>query len=363
METETSSAEKIFGDHALQLCRYGLAVVPLARDRRPFVSGFNRWSRPPAERTVARWCEQYPDANIGLLPGLSGVMVVDSDDATQDEQIGELFGPTPLRILTSRGRHRYYRRVSERLPGDLRKFGFACDLKTGNSIVIVPPSLHESGKRYRFDDCDWTALPDVPLPQMEGLRALAETHTSEGANPAQRQMRDGSRKQWLNDLLCRHAMSCDTLDELLDVAMSANQSLADSGLEPLDDATVLKRTQVVWEDAQAGKLEQWVGREGRATLLGSELDRLCRLNPRIGPDAFALLAWLRIQHSARSSRGETFNITPKAMARDQVIYGWERRRYMRARDLLLLAGFIEKVAKFRNTRFGPVGSQYRLTMG
>lgn len=151
----------------MQLRRHGLAV-PLARDRRPFVSGFNRWSRPPSERTVARWYEQYPDANIGLVP---------------------------------------------------------------------------------------------------------------------------------------------------------------------------------------------------ATLLGSELDSLCRLNSRIGPDAFALLAWLRIQHSARSSRGETFNITPKAMARDQVIYGWERRRYMRAHDLLLLAGLIEKVAKFRNTRFGPVGSQYRLTKG
>src|SRR5215475_13172640 len=60
METETSFAENIFGDHALQLRRYGLAVVPLARDRRPFVSGFNRWSRPRRNEPLQRGARNIP---------------------------------------------------------------------------------------------------------------------------------------------------------------------------------------------------------------------------------------------------------------------------------------------------------------
>src|SRR5215813_10732692 len=147
MAENMDDSELIFGGHGLQLRQYGLAVLPIGPNRTPYVSGFNRWSKPPAEGTVAEWCGKYPNANIALIPGLSGVIVVDSDDAGQDGNVEELFGPTPLRVLTGRGRHRYYRRVKDRLPGNLRAFGLNCDLKTGSNLVIVPPSLHESGTR------------------------------------------------------------------------------------------------------------------------------------------------------------------------------------------------------------------------
>ena len=104
-----------------------------------------------------------------------------------------------------------------------------------------------------------------------------------------------------------------------------------------------------------------IGREGVARSRGSEIDELCRLNPKTGPDAFMLLMRLRIDHSARCRRGETFNITPKAMVRGDVIHGWTRERYEKARELLLLAGFIEKASGFKNTRDGRAGAQYRLT--
>jgi len=74
-----------------------------------------------------------------------------------------------------------------------------------------------------------------------------------------------------------------------------------------------------------------------------------------------LLPRLQIEHAARRERGETFTIAPKGMARDGIIPGWERKRYARARDLLLVAGFIEKVAEFRYTWKGPSAAQYRLS--
>jgi hypothetical protein len=113
--------------------------------------------------------------------------------------------------------------------------------------------------------------------------------------------------------------------------------------------------------AQAGKLEHWIGREGVARSRGSEIDVLLKLNSRIASDALMLLLRLRIDHSARCRRGETFNITPKAMVRSDVVHGWTRERYKKARDLLLLAGFIDKVSDFKHTRDGREGAQYRLT--
>ena len=149
-----------------------------------------------------------------------------------------------------------------------------------------------------------------------------------------RRMRDGSRGQWLNDRLCAKAASCADLDALLQEARTLNSQLEP---EPLDDAEVLKRTRKVWQDAQAGKLRPPSALRTRTAI--SALDRLCRLSPRLGPDAMALLLMLQAQHTARCRRGETFSITPRSMAAHGVIPGWTRERYERARDLLLETGF------------------------
>ena len=68
------------------------------------------------------------------------------------------------------------------------------------------------------------------------------------------------------------------------MAMTLNKELAKGGLELLDDEEVFKRTQEVWQDAQDGKLETWVGREGVARLTGRELQVLCELDARTGPE-------------------------------------------------------------------------------
>ena len=51
-------------------------------------------------------------------------------------------------------------------------------------------------------------------------------------------------------------------------------------------------------------------------------------------------SWLRrvVNHRASSRRGETLNITPVSIAQANVIQGWPKQRYERARDTLLTAG-------------------------
>ena len=91
-----SNAVAVFAENALALRRCGLAIIPIGRDRTPAVSGFSKWSRPPAERTVAKWVERHPSDNIAIVPGLSNVWVADADDASQVTAVEKLLGPTPL---------------------------------------------------------------------------------------------------------------------------------------------------------------------------------------------------------------------------------------------------------------------------
>ena len=124
-----SHAELVFAGHALGLRRHGLAVVPIGRDRTPAVSRFSKWSRPPSERTVAKWAEQHPAHNIALIPGLSNIWVADADAADQVPVLEEMLEPTPLRVNTNRGKHLYYRKPAEWLPSSLRAIGLNVDLK------------------------------------------------------------------------------------------------------------------------------------------------------------------------------------------------------------------------------------------
>ena len=353
-----TSTARIFAENAVSMSRHGLAVIPLGRDRTPSVSGFNRWSHRPSERTLERWAAVHPNDNIGVIPGLSGVWVADVDDAEQVEKIqknsrcdsapntDEPRIPSMVREavrapanhpspLWAKRRSQVWERDCHRAPINSRKRKVLC-VRRRQRLV--------GAQRTATSGCHQTPI-DADRPKPETIR----------------EMRDGSRKLWLNDLLCSHAMHCDSEDELLDIARTANQNLGNRGIPVLDDATVVKRAAAVWKDAVAGKLEAWRGRSGNARARGSEIVELCRLDKNNGTDAFTLLMVLRIEHSARCRRGETFSITPKAMARDNVVPGWTRERYEKARNLLLLGRWIEKVADLRTTPEGRVAAQYRLT--
>lgn len=116
----------------------------------------------------------------------------------------------------------------------------------------------------------------------------------------------------------------------------------------------------MWRDAQAGRIERWVRGSGIARLTRQEIRDLAQRSRRHGSDAAVLLGQLRIEHSARCRRGETFAISADAMALAQVVPGWTRERYRSARDVLIATGLIELVARSRTTAEGRIAAQYRL---
>jgi bifunctional DNA primase/polymerase-like protein len=105
-----------FASIAEYLAEAGLAVLPLGGvdGKTPLVK-WARWKHPPVQAFVRTLINNYPDANIGVICGLSGVTVVDVDDPKLLPQIIERFGNTPLRISTpSGGAHLWYSSAAER---------------------------------------------------------------------------------------------------------------------------------------------------------------------------------------------------------------------------------------------------------
>ena len=60
----------LFATPAPPILRVGYAVLP-AGDKFPIRRGCGNWCSAPGLRTVAKWAEQHPDAEIVYVPGLS----------------------------------------------------------------------------------------------------------------------------------------------------------------------------------------------------------------------------------------------------------------------------------------------------
>jgi len=129
-----------------------------------------------AEGELRRRWTRYPAANVGLATGWeSGVAVLDIDSG---EALGELIathGPLPEgpRARTGRdgtGMHYFYRHPTPppsddaaRLVVPSRQLIPGADTRGVGGMVLLPPSLHRSGRRYAWEVSPRTCeLPPAP---------------------------------------------------------------------------------------------------------------------------------------------------------------------------------------------------------
>ena len=151
-----------------------------------------------ADRIVA-WWERYPGANVG--GACTGKLIIDIDSYKPGAEPPA--GLPPTREHSAKGRHLVYTAPDE---PRRKALSTGVDVQSGPSrYVVLPPSVHPSGKRYLVRDwsapaeapgwlCDLArkvpesaeALPDLPEP--EPIRALtrAEQHAihNQDADPS-----------------------------------------------------------------------------------------------------------------------------------------------------------------------------------
>jgi hypothetical protein len=136
-------------DWALEYYDAGLCVIPLKPDKRPTLKSWRDYQKTrPTREEVKEWFSSG-SPNIGIICGaVSGnLAVVDFDDPAKYEALKNSLPETWI-TQTGRGYHAYFQSdepiKSYKLEQD------HIDVRAEGTYVVAPPSVHESGKRYKF---------------------------------------------------------------------------------------------------------------------------------------------------------------------------------------------------------------------
>jgi hypothetical protein len=110
------------------------------------------------ERVIRAWFARWPGCNVGIATGPSKLLVVDVDGVAGADSLhrlehahGEIVG---MRATTGRGEHLYCESVAG-VRSRANAFGASypgIDVRAATGYVVAPPSIHENGKPYAWDD-------------------------------------------------------------------------------------------------------------------------------------------------------------------------------------------------------------------
>lgn len=197
-ESATKASHGLMLEAALAYAKAGWAVVPLREDgsKRPkFKTGPDHAGAATCDvLQVTDWWTRWPEAPIGVVPATSGHVVIDVDGEQGRETFDAHPGPFPPTACSISGReaggfHLWYRVPPTAKAPRGRILGPGLELKAAGNLVVAPPSLHKSGRRYRWEvppsrvPCqvppDWM-LEDPNAPNLRPVR------------PAQRRLPDGA---------------------------------------------------------------------------------------------------------------------------------------------------------------------------
>ena len=243
---------------ALELHRHGWRVIAAPRAAKAPIGSWK--AAQSAVATPAELAEAFSeDRNIFLLTGrISRLVVLDCDDRTAidfwRERLGPILDQTTC-ASTGRGRHYYFRLAEgEERRGRSSNGGASgkWDIKAEGGGVVAPPSVHPSGRLYRWaplrgpeslQDAPATlwATEDEGAPET-GTRSLLSHLLHQ--RPA-----EGERNNWLAKVAGHYAAHIPHQD-----AYQAMVEQAAEGLD-LDADEVARVSRSIWqtERARAGR--------------------------------------------------------------------------------------------------------------
>jgi Bifunctional DNA primase/polymerase, N-terminal len=140
---------------ALALAKKGMQVF-LCRPRQKEPATAHGFKDATSDVDIIKgWLCERPDANLAVATGaVSNVFVLDVDGGEAEAQLTKLEKehgslPPSVESITARGRHVWFRYPTGMMvPNSAGKIAPGCDIRGNGGYVLVPPSIHPSGRRY-----------------------------------------------------------------------------------------------------------------------------------------------------------------------------------------------------------------------
>ena len=157
---------------ALGYIRRGLAIFPCQPGGKEPVTTNGCTGATLDRDVIDHWWTTRPDLNIGLATG-DKIFVVDIDADKGGEvsfaKLEKKHGPLPqtIEVITGAGRHLWFRAPARRvIRNSVGKkssaLGEGVDIRGAGGYIIVPPSVHPTGRKYEFSVDSADILADAP---------------------------------------------------------------------------------------------------------------------------------------------------------------------------------------------------------
>jgi hypothetical protein len=205
----TQQAVAALIEEAERLAERGWRLLPCApRGKTPLLK---RWPTLASAdfAAIREWAAKHPECNWGVATGPnSGVFVLDVDGEAGRASLAALaaqHGPLPVTLVSLTGRgdggeHRWFNYPAGcEIRGSAGKLGEGLDVRAAGGYVIVPPSIHETGRAYQWADPE-QSIADAP----SWLLDLVSSETRRDRNPSTARI-DILVKGQRNDGLTRYA--------------------------------------------------------------------------------------------------------------------------------------------------------------
>jgi Bifunctional DNA primase/polymerase, N-terminal/DnaB-like helicase C terminal domain len=149
---------------ALRYQKLGLSIIPLKpKGKEPLVSWQYYQKIKASEIEIRNWWTKWPNANIGIVTGaISQVVVVDLDGEEGIKSANLLNLKSTVISLTGNGKHLWYRYPNTSVQNAVKVYR-GIDIRGDRGFIVAPPSIHESGKRYRWIGQSVSNVAQLPL--------------------------------------------------------------------------------------------------------------------------------------------------------------------------------------------------------
>jgi hypothetical protein len=173
-------------DAALALAAKRWPVFPVKpRGKTPLTGGHGHKDATTDPARIEDWWAKTPAANVAIATG--DIVVIDIDGAVGESSLAVLtkqYGPFPetLQSSTGKGRHFFFASTGSTIRNDTgRKLGAGIDVRGLGGYAVVPPSVHESGKKYEWV-CDYppAELPSWLQKKLSGTTPQAAKNNDNG---------------------------------------------------------------------------------------------------------------------------------------------------------------------------------------
>lgn len=165
-------------EHAETYAKAGWYIFPVKpRDKTPITPHGLKDASNKID-VVRQWWAKWPEANIGLNCGKSGMVVVDLDKRGEYDGLAEwqdiqdrnnIHPKTSTSLTGGGGRHLLFKSPDGvSIKNSAGKIAPGIDVRAEGGYIVLPPSIHPSGKPYAWEETTST-IEILPAPIIEIL--------------------------------------------------------------------------------------------------------------------------------------------------------------------------------------------------